>query len=76
MLIINLANQTKTDYVMIKNDALSAIENTIKSLHVHKNMHMTYKQDFYKTKQKEIDDLFLEQLAPVTKDLKQPELIK
>ena len=37
---------------------------------------MTYKQDFYSTKQKEIDYLFLEQLAPVMKDLEHPELIK
>ena len=37
---------------------------------------MTYKQDFYSTKQKEIDYLFLEQLAPVMKDLEHTKLIK
>ena len=37
---------------------------------------MTYKQDFYKTKQKEIDDLFLEYLVPVTKDIEYHAFIK
>ena len=57
---INLVDQLKTYYVMIKNEALSNLSNTIKQFHIHKNMHMTYKQDFYKTKESEIDDLFLE----------------
>ena len=61
---------------MVKNDSLSAIANTIKPLHIHKNIHVTYKQDLYKTKQKEIDDLFLEYLAPVMKDLEYPAFIK
>ena len=33
-----------------KNEAISAVSHTIKKLHNQKNMHMTYKQDFYKTK--------------------------
>ena len=33
---------------------------------------MTYKKDFYKTKQSEIDDLFLEYLVSVMKDLEHP----
>ena len=37
---------------------------------------MTYKQDFYKDKQKEIDDLFLEYLVPVMDDNGHPELIE
>ena len=37
---------------------------------------MTYKQDFYNTKHKEIDDLFLEYLVPVMKDLEHPAFIK
>ena len=37
---------------------------------------MTYKQDLYKTKQKEIDDSFLEYFAPVMKDLEYPALTK
>ena len=37
---------------------------------------MTYKQDFYKTKQKEINYLFLGYLAPAMKDIEHPALIK
>ena len=73
---INLVDQPKTDYVMVKNEALSAVANTIKQLHNNKNIHMTYKQDFYKTIESEIDGLFLEYLAPVMKDLDHPALIK
>ena len=65
ILRINLVDQLQTDYVMVKNEALSDIENTIKPFHIHKNLHMTYKQEFYKTKQSEIYDLFLEYIVPV-----------
>ena len=61
---------------MVKNEALSDAANNIKQLHIHKNMHMTHKQDFYKTKEKEIDDLFLESLVPVVGDIYYPSLIK
>ena len=61
---------------MVKNEAISTVANTIKPLHIHKNMHMTYKKDFYKTKQSEIDDLFLKYLVPVMKYLEHPALIK
>ena len=54
---------------MVKNEALSAVANTMKQLHTHKNMHMTYKQDVCKTKDSEIDDLFLEKLVTVMKDI-------
>ena len=37
---------------------------------------MTYKQDFYETKQKEIYDLFLEYLVPVMKYLEHPAFIE
>ena len=37
---------------------------------------MTYKQDFYKTKEKEIYDLFLEYLVPVMEDIEHPALIE
>ena len=67
ILIINLVDQLKTDYVMVKNKALSSIANTIKLFHIHKNMHMTYKQDFYNTKHSEIDDFVLEYLVPIMK---------
>ena len=39
-------------------------------------MHIIYKQDFYKNKEKEIGDLFLEYLVPVIGDLDHPYLIK
>ena len=61
---------------MVKNEALSAVSNTLKQLHIRKNMHMTYKKDFYKTKQSEIDYLFLEYLVPLIKYLGHTELIK
>ena len=48
----NLVDQLKTDYVMVKNDALSDKANTIKPFHIRKNIGMKYKQEFYKTKQK------------------------
>ena len=57
---INLVDQLKIYHVMVKNEALSAVENTTKQFHIHKNMHMTYKKDLYNTKEGEIDDLFLE----------------
>ena len=76
ILRINLIDQLKTDYVMVKNGAFFAIANTIKPLHIHENMHMTYKQDFYKTKQRYIYYLFLEYLAPVMKYLEHIVLIK
>ena len=47
---INLADQLKTDYVMIKNEAISAVANTIKQLYIHKNIHMTYKKTSIKLK--------------------------
>ena len=59
ILIINLIGQMDTDFLMTKK-AISSGANTIKKLHTQKNMHITYKQDFYKTKDKEIDDFFLE----------------
>ena len=72
---INLVDQLKTYYVMVKNESLSAAANTIKQLYIHKNMHMKYKQDFYKTKESEIDFLFMGYLVPVMKDIEHPSLI-
>ena len=53
-LIINLIDQLKTDYVMVKNEAISSVANTIKQLNIKKDMHMTYRQNLYNTKEKEI----------------------
>ena len=60
---------------MVTNKSVSAVANTIKTFYIHKNMHMTYKQDFYKNKESEIDDLFLEYLVPVMEYLEHPSLI-
>ena len=49
---INLINQLDTYYAVVKNKAISALANTIKQLHIQKNMHIIYKQDFYKNKEK------------------------
>ena len=43
ILRMNLVDQLKTDYVVVKKEALSAIENIIKPLHILKYMHMPYK---------------------------------
>ena len=48
-LIVNLIDQLEIYYVMVKNEAIYAVANTMKQLHIHKNMHMTYKQYFYNT---------------------------
>ena len=72
---MNLIDQLKTDYVMVKNEEIYAVAKTINQLNIYKNMHMTYKQDFYKTKDMEIC-FFLEYLVPVIEDLEHPELIK
>ena len=37
---------------------------------------MFYKQDFYKNNEKEIYDLFIEYLVPVTDDIDHPDLIE
>ena len=57
---INLINQMDTDFIMKKNKAISSVANTIKKLHIQKNMHLINKQGFYKDKQKEIYDIFIE----------------
>ena len=47
---ICLVDQLKIYDIMVKNEAISTVANTIKQLNIQKNMHMTYKQDLYKTK--------------------------
>ena len=49
---INVIDQLDTDFFMAKNKAISSVANTIKKLHIQKNMHLFYKQDVYKDKQK------------------------
>ena len=69
-------DQLDTDYFMAKNKAIYAVENTIKQLHIQKDMHMDYKQDLYKEKQKEIYDFFLDYLVPIMENLDHPALIE
>ena len=60
ILRINLIDQMDTYFVMAKNKAISSVANTIKKLHIQKHMYLIYKQDLYKDKQREIDELFIE----------------
>ena len=45
-------------------------------MHIQKNMHLIYKQDFYRDKQKEIDELFIEYIVTIVEDLYHPALIE
>ena len=65
-----------TDFVMVKNKAISAEENIIKKSHIQKSMHFIYKQDFYKDEQKEIYELFIEYLVPIMENIDHPALIE
>ena len=47
-LVINVIDQLDKYFVMAKNKAFSSVANTIKKLHIQKNMHFIYKQEFYK----------------------------
>ena len=47
-----MINQMDIDFFMTKNKAISAVANTIKKLHIQKNMHFIYKKYFYKDKQR------------------------
>ena len=48
----NMINQLDTYSFMVKNKAISALANTAKQLYIQKDMHMIYKQYFYKNKEK------------------------
>ena len=65
-----------TYFVMEKYKAISSVANTIKTFHINKNMHLIYKQDFYKDKQGEIDDPFFEYLVPIMDNLGNPAFIE
>ena len=71
---INVIDKLDTYFVMAKNKAISSVANTIKKLYIKKNMHLIYKQDLYKNKEKEIDHLFLEYLVPIIDNLYHPTL--
>ena len=75
-LIINVIDQLDTDFIMAKNKAIYSIANSIKILHIQKNMHLIYKQDFYKKKQEEINGILIENLVPIMDDLDNPAFIE
>ena len=73
---INAIDQLDTYLFMKKNKAISAVANTIKKFHTQKNMHLINKKDFFKYKQKEIDELFIEYLVPIMGYIDHPALIE
>ena len=54
---------------MATKNALSSVENIIKTFHIQKNMHFIYKQYLYKDKQEKIDDHFIEYLVPIMENI-------
>ena len=74
-LTINVIDQLDTDFVMAKIMAISSVANTTKIAYSD-NIHLIYKQDFYKDKQKEIYELFIQYLVPVMDNLDHPALIE
>ena len=57
---INVIYQLDTYFVMAKNKAIYSVANTIKQLHINKNIHLIYKQEFYNDKQRKIYELSIE----------------
>ena len=55
---INVIDQLDTDFPMEKQSNFLRSKHHQK-LHIQKNMHLIYKQDFYKDKQKGIDEFLL-----------------
>ena len=72
---INAIDQMDTDFVMAKNKAIYSVANTIKKLQIQKIMHLIYKQELYKSKQKEIDEILIDCLVLIMGDLDHPALI-
>ena len=44
---INMINPLDTDYFMVKNKAIYAVANTIKTLHIQKNIYLIYKKRLF-----------------------------
>ena len=72
---MNMINKMDTYLVMENNRAIYVVANSIKKIHIQKDMHLIYKQDFYKNKKKEIYELFIEYLVPIMDDLDHPSFI-
>ena len=71
-----MIDKMNTYFFMAKKKSFSSVKNTIKKLHIQKNMNLIYKQDYYEDKLKEIDDLFIEYLVPIMDDLDHTALIE
>ena len=59
-----------------KNIALSSIASTKKNFHIHSDLNLIYKQNFYHEKQKEMDERFDEYHIPLLIDLYHPAFIE
>ena len=72
---INVIDQLDTDFFMAKNKAIYSVTNTIKKSQIQKIMHLIYKQELYRNKQKEIDELLIYYLVPIMGNLDHPAFI-
>ena len=73
---INVIDQLDIDFVMKENKENFSVANTIKQFRNQKNMHLIYKEDLYKDKQREIDEFFIGHLVPIMDDIDIPVLIE
>ena len=71
----NMIDQLHTDFVMAKYKAICYVANTIK-IHIQKIIHLIYRQELFKNKQKEIDELLIDYLVPIMGDLDHTVLIE
>ena len=62
---INVIDQLDAYFFTAKKQSNLPVAKTIKKLHIKKNMHLIYKEDFYKDKQKEIYKLFIQYPLPI-----------
>ena len=65
---VNIIDKLDTDYVMVKNEAIPAVANTLKQLHIQNDMHMIYKQEIY--------DPFIGYLVPIMDGIDHPTFIE
>ena len=54
---------------MAKNTAMSSVANSIKKLYIQIDLHLIYKQSFYRDKQDEMNELLDEYHLPLLKDI-------
>ena len=73
---IYVIDKLETYFIMTKKHSNFLCSKHHLKIHIKKNMHLIYKQEFYKDKRKEIDELFIEYLIPIMDGLDHPELIE